>query len=218
MKKILMLCSLIMLSTNKQLKYCDIKGAVNNPGVYVIKDNYKIENIINDAGGLKDDAYTDNINLSKKVSDEMVIYISSNSEIEHLKSLNKCNCEPIYKYVDCEIIDDDINDIVPTTVLIDPINLEEEKTSKANIVKVEETTKIIEAVTSTTTLVNAEKININTCGLEELLSIKGLGEKKAQNIINYRLEFGLFSNIEEILKVNGIGDATFKQIKDYIKV
>ena len=56
--------------------FCDLKGAVVNPGVYEIKNN-NIYELINIAGGLKKDADLSHINLSKKVSDEMVIYIPS---------------------------------------------------------------------------------------------------------------------------------------------
>ena len=49
----------------KAIYYVDIKGYVNNPNVYEVKDNYTIQDIINLAGGLKKKAYTNNINLSK---------------------------------------------------------------------------------------------------------------------------------------------------------
>ena len=55
--------------------YVDIKGAVVNPGVYESNTQEIINDIIIKAGGLTKDAYTDNINLSKKVEDELVIYV-----------------------------------------------------------------------------------------------------------------------------------------------
>ena len=73
MKKLIIFLSLIAISNTKIIGYCDIKGNVINPGVYEIKENDTIKDIIDKSGGLKNDSYTDNINLSKKVTDEMVI-------------------------------------------------------------------------------------------------------------------------------------------------
>lgn len=63
-----------------------------------------------------------------------------------------------------------------------------------------------------------EPININTADLELLITLNGIGEKKAQAIIDYREQNGLFSNIEEIMQVKGIGEKIFESIKDNIKV
>ena len=63
-----------------------------------------------------------------------------------------------------------------------------------------------------------EKININTATLEELQTLTGIGAGKAQSIIDYRIENGDFSKIEDIMNVSGIGEAVFEKIKEYITV
>ena len=63
-----------------------------------------------------------------------------------------------------------------------------------------------------------DKININTASKEDLIRLKGIGEVLAQNIINYRDEYGHFDSIEEIMYVKGIGKAKFNDIKDFITV
>ncbi len=61
-----------------------------------------------------------------------------------------------------------------------------------------------------------EKININTADSDELQELWGVGTATAENIIEYRNEYGVFSYFEEIKEVRGIGDSTFENIKNDI--
>lgn len=63
--------------------YVDIKGSVKKPGVYLVSDGNIVQDVINLAGGLKSGASTDNINLSEKVKEEMVIYIFTKKELKN---------------------------------------------------------------------------------------------------------------------------------------
>ncbi len=63
-----------------------------------------------------------------------------------------------------------------------------------------------------------DKININTATSSELQKLDGIGEVKAEAIIEYRNKYGKFKTIEDIKKVSGIGDKTFEKIKDKITV
>ncbi|TQR53555.1 ComEA family DNA-binding protein [Campylobacter troglodytis] len=60
-------------------------------------------------------------------------------------------------------------------------------------------------------------VNINTANIEELKSLKGVGEGKARAIIDYRKDQN-FTTIDDIKKVKGIGDKIFNDIKDDIVV
>ncbi|HEC1553952.1 ComEA family DNA-binding protein [Campylobacter upsaliensis] len=60
-------------------------------------------------------------------------------------------------------------------------------------------------------------VNLNTATLEELKSLKGIGETKARAILDYRKEQN-FTSIEELKKVKGIGEKTFEELKDSIVV
>lgn len=64
----------------------------------------------------------------------------------------------------------------------------------------------------------AGKININTATQIELESLSGIGPVIAKAIIQYRLDNGPFTEIEEIQEVSGIGPVTFEKIKLYITV
>lgn len=170
-------------TTKKEKNYIDIKGSVKNPGVYEFKENMRVIDAINMAGGLKKNANTNNINLSQKLTSEMVIYVYSDNEIK--KGNNALSCNTI-----CE------------TNIIEVNNCVEENTSDTN-----------NSNNSDNTL-----ININTASITELQTLSGIGEAKAQNIIDYRTEFGNFKSIEEIKNISGIGDALFDKIKDKITV
>ena len=63
-----------------------------------------------------------------------------------------------------------------------------------------------------------ERININTASREELMALQGIGEKKAQAVIDHRNEYGPFTDISEIMDVDGIGEGIFENIKDDICV
>jgi len=63
-----------------------------------------------------------------------------------------------------------------------------------------------------------QKIDINRAEPWLLEALPGIGEVLAQRIADYRSENGPFKTIEGLLKVSGIGPATFEKIKDYITV
>ena len=97
--------------------------------------------------------------------------------------------------------------------------------------KEEKTTKISQSTTAsdktqetTTSRTTSPKndadgtVNINTATLEELMELDGIGEVKAQAIIDYREEYGYFSTPEEIINVKGIGEKTYEKNKDKIVV
>ena len=147
----------------------DIKGAVKKPGVYKLNKNSIVNDVIDAAGGLKSSATTDDINLSKSIYNEMVIYISTKSELKEKQ--NSSNNVP-------SIVENDNSDI-------------------CNV---------------------GSKVNINSASVDDLMTLKGVGESKALKIIEYRNTNGLFKSIEDIKNVSGIGETFYEKIKDYITV
>ena len=65
---------------------------------------------------------------------------------------------------------------------------------------------------------DASKVDINKATVEQLMEIKGIGQKYAERIVEYRDENGPFKKIEDIMEVKGIGTKTFEKIKDLITV
>ena len=61
-------------------------------------------------------------------------------------------------------------------------------------------------------------VNINSATREELMTLSGIGESRANDIISYRNQYGPFRSIEEIQNVSGIKTGIYEKIKDYITV
>lgn len=173
------------IETEKSLSI-DIKGAVKNPGVYELKDGSVVKDAIDVSGGLLESANTEHINLSKKIVDEMVIIIYTNEEIQEMTEGSKS-----VKVVDKECICPKIEN----NACIDNNN------KYANI-------------SSEINQSTSNKISLNNASKEELMTLNGIGESKANAIIEYRNNNGLFKQIEDITNVKGIGNSVYEKIKD----
>lgn len=165
----------------------DIKGAVKNPGVYEVEENSRVSDVIDISGGLTNEADTSVINLSKNVVDEMVIIIYTKDEIEEMKKGSTS-----IKYIEKECICPKLENDACIENSID--NVLDNNSSSTN-----------------------GKISLNNASLDELMTLDGIGEKKAQAIIEYRKKHS-FKSIEEILEVDGIGTATYEKIKDRLTI
>ena len=62
------------------------------------------------------------------------------------------------------------------------------------------------------------KVDLNKATKEELKSLNGIGDTKAESIISYRETNGSFQKIEDIKNVSGIGEATFEKLREAIQV
>lgn len=172
--------------------FVDVKGAVNAPGVYELDDGRRVIDAINLAGGLAENADTININLSKKLTDEMYIVIYTKEEIYNYKKNNEESKEVKCASFECVCPDTKNNACITNN----SNNNQKEDESENQTIN--------------------DKVSINTATKEELMTLTGIGEAKADAIISYRNENGLFENIEDIKNVSGIGDSIFEKIKDNI--
>ena len=137
----------------------DVKGAVKLPGIYDLPVGSRINDAVQKAGGLTDNADSKSINLAQRISDEALVY-------------------------------------VPT---------KEEATSQ-------------EAHSNASNTKENKKVNLNKASLEELKQVKGLGAKRAQDIIDHRESNGKFKSVDELKKVSGIGAKTIEKLKEYVTV
>ena len=61
-------------------------------------------------------------------------------------------------------------------------------------------------------------MNLNTAGIEELCTLTGIGETRAQAIVDYREQNGGFQSIEELMNIDGIKEKTFEKLKEEVTV
>lgn len=149
-------------TTTKELSfYVDVKGAVSSPGVYSFKNDDRVTDAIDKAGGLLKSGNTSNINLSQRLTSEMVVYVYTNEEIRKgsnaISCSTKCDCSTI-EVSNCyeQIQNDKVN-----------INTATEK-------ELQTLTGIGEAKAKT--IVEHRKENGNFSDIEQLKNISGIGE------------------------------------------
>lgn len=141
----------------------DIKGAVVKEGVYQLQRNSRVTDAIQIAGGLRDDADPNAINLAQKLSDEAILYVARKGE-------NKS--------------------------IIDSQGQQSSSTEQGGQ--------------------RDQKVNINKAIIEDLRKIPGIGEKRAQEILDARDLKGGFKSIDDLLTISGIGQKTLEKIKNDI--
>ena len=67
-----------------------------------------------------------------------------------------------------------------------------------------------------TVQVNPQKVNLNTATIEQLLSLPGIGKKKASAIVDYRQKNGKFKSLEDLTSVKGIGTKMMEKLRDQL--
>lgn len=164
----------------------DIKGEVVNPGIYSLSKDSRVIDVINEAGGLKEYADTSVINLSKKITDEMVIIVYSYEQVQDFKRTKE----------------------EEQTV--------QENCLKGGEYELPNDACIKENQEDTNNDSQVGPININTATKEELMTLSGIGESKAIAIITYREKNGPFEKIDDLKNVTGIGESIFAKIKENI--
>ncbi len=87
---------------------------------------------------------------------------------------------------------------------------------KLNAIVMEGTEIAVPAVNEPSNYDAIPKININTADADSLKLIPGIGDKLAARIIDYRKENGPFASVDDLVKVDGIGENTIKKFKEYI--
>lgn len=175
-------------SYSDDMIFVHMSGAVNKEGLIELKADSRIADAIDKAGGIRDDAYVNDINLAYKLEDGMKIHIFTKEEKEK---------EGEKEESDLSNLEDLTEKYVTTSSGVSTKLEESEGNSNAN---------------------KSEKININTATQAQLETLPGIGPSTAIKIISYRKDNGKFSSVEDIRDVSGIGEAKFEKIKELICV
>ena len=191
--------------------YVEIKGEVLFPGVYQVNSQNIINDVVTLAGGFTEKAYTNNINLSYLLEPQMVIYIYSETEYKKdnpkvIYVYEECNC-PTYEITQCE-------DKKESVIVTDQDKTTEQEQETNSVLTEEKDNNKSEVLEKE----GLSLININTATKDQLMSLSGIGEAKAKNIIKYREENGLFTDVSQIVNVSGISQKMYDSIKEYITV
>ena len=187
--------------------YVEVKGAVKKPGVYKLNSNNIINDLINTAGGFTKNAYTKNINLSKSLAKELVVYVYTSSEYKKLQEDKIVYItKEIVKELPCECSTYDISNCI--------------ENAKSEIVASNKDSNYVveQKKNDDTTNYKTSLININTATVEELQTLSGIGASKAKAIVEYRTKNGLFKETQEITNVSGISTSLYEKIKDNITI
>lgn len=133
-----------------------------------------------------------NFDLSDYETDTIMVTVQG--EVKEVKQLELPKYSVLKDALDCVQLTEyaDINSLNPQTVL-----------KNEDVIVVPKISEL-------------EKISINYASFEELLLIPGIGESKANKIIAYREEYGLFQRLEDLMYIDGIKQKTFDKLKDYI--
>ena len=178
-----------------------VTGEVKNPGVVRVKEGSRIEDIIEAAGGLTENADITDVNLAFVVEDGMKIRIPSNDD-ENSKKNNSGN-----KGVEGKEGAEGAEGAEGEKSQIESAKNEyiTQDSGKGVIIPDESNGS------------SSSIVNINTASQTELEELPGIGPSISSRIIEYRNQKGNFKKIEDVKNVTGIGDSKFEKIKDLIR-
>ena len=184
------------------------------------------------------DEYMKNIFVEEEATDDNSVEVNA-EPIKEVKGENQLTkgTKMIVVEIKGEVVNPDVYEISEGSIIRDLITKAGGLTNEANIGKINRADKLRDnqlivipnknELSNANTNINVSKegntaeegiININTASLEELQKINGVGEVKANSIINYREKNGGFKSIDEMKNIEGIGDKTFEKMKDQITV
>lgn len=109
-----------------------------------------------------------------------------------------------------------------STVTSDDVNISDQTKDYENVTditeKVSDDVTEIQSPDSFSELSVSYPLNLNTCTAQELISLDGIGEKKANDIIEYREYLGGYTSVEQIKNIKGIGDSVYEKVSPYLTV
>ena len=188
-----------------------ICGAVNQPGVYYLKEDQRLYEGIQKAGGFREDADEDYLNQALLLEDGMKIVVPTKEEVSREENLkNEASKVPDTETGDVNSMGNVSDDYIFSQKTTAQLAMEGGWLQKEDKQHTEEELKVSENQNG--------KVNLNTADEALLCTLPGIGESRAKSIIAYRKEHGPFEKPDDIMKVSGIKQAAFEKIRDYVIV
>ena len=163
--------------------------------------------------------------MSQNEKENNVVLQGDNDRTSDYQSEENDDATTIFVYVCGEVNSPGVYQCKKGARLFEAIELAGGLTKEADLNSVnqaqvlEDGTKInILSINDSNDTQGSSLININSATKEQLMTLPGIGEKKAQAIISYRESHGGFQSIEELMEVEGIKTGIYEKIKDRIKV
>lgn len=204
---------------DNQLIMVEIKGEVLCPGVYQMKSDDRVIDLIHQAGGFTTKSDSSNLMLAQVLLDGSTIIVDTKAETYQLPSqikvsiFGEVNQPGEYLMNEGDTLEDLLLKCKGFTIYANTTNLIMDMPLYANFSIVIQKQGLQDIEEEQT-----DKININRANLEELMTLKGIGLILGQRIIDYRAEYGDFVSIEDIMNVSGIKESVYEQIKNDISV
>ncbi len=168
-----------------------ITGCVKKPGIVTLKRGQIIDDAVKAAGGFTEEADAENINLVYALNENTWIRVRAKDEEAGSEETAGAGSGTGARSLEAH----------PAGTGV------EIRTDSGGAVLPEDIKDKTPAI-----------VNINTGTLEELVTLPGIGEKTARDIIEYRNKNGPFERIEDIMNVSGIGPKKFESLKGLIRV
>lgn len=194
-----------------------IGGAVNNSAYYEVIEGTVLSELITLAGGLTENADTENLQFTKVLVNGDYIVIDELPVLEKIY----VSIRGEVKYPNIYYVDENITVMELINLAGGLLDTAKASAINYNQVLVLGSVVVIPANTNNDDFdsdFDSDLININTASLERLMELVGIGEIYGQRIIDYRIENGYFTTIEEIMLVPGIKQSVYEAIKDHITV
>ncbi len=164
-------------------------GAVRSPGVYRLEEGARLYEAIACAGGVREDAAEESVNQAQAVVDGERLYIPTDEEVR----------QGLDAFLTSGISVGDGSSVIQENGSLSG-------GSGAG------TSRDGSSISSD------GKVNINIASREELKTLNGIGDTRAESILSYREKNGPFQTIEDLMKVDGIKEGVFNKMKDSITV
>ena len=165
-------------------------GAVKKPGVCYLPSGARVCDALEAAGGFTKSADTQWLNQAKLLSDGEMLIVYTSVETAQMKEQGVLPGDAVSAHA--------VSGSAGSSASVSSANAAAEATGSG--------------------AGGEALVNLNTASKEQLMTLPGIGEAKADAIIRYRTETGLFASTEDVMNISGIKNSVYEKIRDKVTV